>query len=174
GAFEVVTSNDLLLPIIHKGLINQPDLVITGLTASSSGVTVTIQNNGTTATSNAFWVDVYFGLTSPPSLNQPWKSTDAVAGAVWGVTKSLAPGETLVLTVGDTYYDTGESSGSFPSGVTVYAFADSINHSTAVGNVVESDEGNNVFGAVTSTVGTGTPPTVVDQASENDRLPNRE
>ncbi|MCB0225842.1 MAG: hypothetical protein KDI02_19295, partial [Anaerolineae bacterium] len=84
---------------------------------------------------------------------QPWP-TIAPAGAVWGVTKPLAPGESLTLTVGDAYYfGPPDSSASFPAGATVYVYVDSVNHNTSYGNVKEGNESNNLSAPVISTAG---------------------
>ncbi|MEM7343148.1 MAG: hypothetical protein AAF485_02815 [Chloroflexota bacterium] len=79
----------------------------------------------------------------------------------------------MTLTVGDAYYLPNISSSTFPVGVTVYAFVDSINHSTSYGNVQESDEGNNVFGAVTSTVDEGLPSLPIITPASREGLPLR-
>ena len=89
---------------------------------------------------------------APPGINQRWQDS-APAGANWGVTARLDPGQSLTLTVGDEYYY--EGSGSFPAGANVYAYVDSINYATTTGNVRESNEGNNMFGPVISTAGVG-------------------
>ncbi len=141
------------LPIIVSGFVSAPDLMVDDIRATSTGVTVTIRNAGTAAAVDEFWVDVYFNPSQTPGLNQPW---DAIAsyGAVWGVTQPLAPGESLVLTTGGTYYDPGRSSPlPFPVGVPVYALVDSINYDTTYGAVQESNEGNNLGGPVISTAG---------------------
>jgi hypothetical protein len=87
---------------------------------------------------------------APPGINRPW-DTIAGHGAAWGVTTTLDPGQSLILTTGGAYYYSGSS--SFPVGANVYAYVDSINYATTSGNVQESNEGNNVFGPVVSTVG---------------------
>ncbi len=97
----------------------------------------------------SFWVDVYFNPTQTPALNQPWNSI-APAGAVWGVTDPLGPGQSLTLVSGGPYYFAAYSSPSFPGGAQVYGLVDSINHATNYGNVAESNETNNLFGPVTS------------------------
>ncbi len=175
GAYEYqdLSPKIFYLPVLHKDFIAATDLVVDSVVANSSTVNVTIRNTGTTTLIDPFWVDVYFNPTSVPGINQPW-DTIAPAGAAWGVTKSLAPGESLTLTVGDTYYDAGNSSTSFPSGATVYAFVDSINHSTAYGNVNESDESNNLGGPVTSTGSSTGLPTVSDMGTDSESgLPER-
>jgi hypothetical protein len=139
------------LPLIFKRFTAASDLVIDALSAGSGGVEITIRNPGDSPITNAFWVDVYFNPNpAPPQLNQPWE-TIAEAGAVWGVTKTLNPGESLILTSGGAYYFADKSSASFPAGAQVYGFVDSINFGTTYGNVWESNEGNNVFGPVIST-----------------------
>jgi hypothetical protein len=103
-------------------------------------------------------VDVTFNPNpAPPPLNRPWESITP-AGALWGVTRSLAPGESLVLTSGGDTYHAGQSSASFPAGAQVYAYVDSLNYDTSYGNVLEGDETNNVYGPVVSTAGGGTAP----------------
>jgi hypothetical protein len=119
------------------------------LTTGAGGPQVVIRNAGNTPVTDAFWVDVYFNPTpAPPPLNRTWQSL-APYGAHWGVTQTLAPGETLTLTSGGPYYAGGSS--SFPAGLPVYAYADSINYATTYGNVKESNEANNAFGPVNST-----------------------
>jgi hypothetical protein len=149
--FNQPNSSPIYLPFIVKGFVPSPDLVVTNLAAASNAVTVTIRNIGTAATPDAFWVDVYFNPNpAPPPLNRTWQSI-APYGANWGVTQSLAPGESLTLTIGRPYYAAGSS--TFPAGAQVYAYVDSINYATDYGNVQESNEANNVFGPVVSSAG---------------------
>jgi hypothetical protein len=157
-----VTQGDLYFPIIVKNYVVAPDLVVVpgSLTATSNSITLTIRNDGNATVKDSFWVDVYFNPTQTPKLNRPW-NTIAPAGASWGVVQSLAPGDTLILTSGGIYYAGGSS--SFPAGAQVYAYVDSVNHSTIYGNVQERNEGNNLSGPVVSTVG-------VSETSAN--LPN--
>lgn len=142
----------IYVPTIFKTFTSAPDLVVDNLVAASGAVTVTIRNAGTAVVVDSFWVDVYFNPGQSPSLNQPWKTT-APAGAVWGVTQSLAAGESLSLTTGGTYYFGPPESSAlpFPSGVPVYTFVDSVNYNTSYGNVQERQESNNVFGPIIST-----------------------
>ena len=51
----------------------------------------------------------------------------------------------LILTVGDEYYDADESSDTFPDGAAVSGLVDSINYATSYGNVWESNEANNLW-----------------------------
>jgi PKD repeat protein len=153
------------LPFLFKNANPGPDLVIESLNASSSSVTLTLKNIGDAPTTKAFWVDVYFNPAQTPKLNKPW-DTIAPHGAVWGVTETLDPGESLTLTSGDAYYFATASSASFPVGAQVYALPDSVNHKTSYGNVQEGNEDNNLFGPIVSTASSeppssaqaGTPP----------------
>ncbi len=91
-------------------------------------------------------------------------------GRPGGVTASLEPGESLTLTIGGPYYAGGSS--SFPAGMQVYAYADSINYATSYGNVKESNEGNNVFGPVVSTAASAAVSAVEAEATP-EGLPGR-
>ncbi len=174
-----VASGGIYLPIICKaGCLNLTvigsDLIIVpgSLIASSSAITLQIQNAGNTATSGDFWVDVYFNPSETPSLNKTWQSI-ASYGAAWEVTQSLAAGEVVTLTIGGTYYDASKSSSSFPSGANVYGYVDSVNYATTYGAVQESNKSNNLSGPVTSTAG-GAMPIVVDGGSvSSGSLPKR-
>lgn len=158
-AYESFTMGSALsyvyLPLVTKAFVPTPDLVVDDLIATSSTVTVTIRNAGTATVVDAFWLDVYFNPSQTPTVNHRW-SDIASHGSVWGVTKSLYPGETLVLTTDDAYYHADKSSTPpLPVGANVYALVDSINYATTYGAVQESDEGNNLSGPVVSTAGVG-------------------
>ena len=143
----------IYLPLLLKNFVPAPDLRVDSLVATTNAITLVIRNAGSAPVADAFWVDVYFNPNpAPPPLNRPWPSI-APYGANWGVTQALAPGATLTLTVGGPYYAGGSS--SFPVGAPVYAYVDSINYATGYGNVLESNEANNVFGPVVSTAGLG-------------------
>src|SRR6185503_16482371 len=133
----------IYLPVIMKDLVLAPDLVVDSLVAANNTVTVTLKNIGNAPSVDSFWVDVYFNPSQTPGLNKPW-DTIAPAGAVWGVTQTLGPSESLTLTSGGAYYDADRSSPSFPAGAQVYALVDSVNHDTDYGNVPESNEANNL------------------------------
>ena len=150
GAYEFQAPPVMVyLPLITKNLDARGDLVIDSVTADSSGFTVTIRNASANTITDAFWVDIYFNPSSVPVLNQEWHEI-APAGAAWGVTKTLAPNESLTLTFNGPYYNPEESSATFPANATVYAFVDSVHHNTTYGNVWESNEANNVGGPITS------------------------
>ncbi len=173
------TSGGIYLPIICKaGCLNLTvtgsDLIIVpgSLVASSSAITLQIQNSGNTATSGDFWVDVYFNPSQTPTLNKTWQSI-ASYGAAWGVTQSLAAGEVVTLTVGGTYYNASKSSSSFLSGANVYGYVDSVNYATTYGAVQESNENNNLSGPVTSTAGGAGPIVVGGGSVSGGSLPKR-
>ena len=158
-AREILFGKDVqnfYLPIISQKTFTIPDLVITDLTATGNSISVTVKNQGNTPVSDAFWVDVYFNPTQTPALNKRW-SDIAPAGAVWGVTIDIPAGDSLTLTVGDSYFDASKSSTSFPVGAQVYGYVDSVNYLTGYGAVQESNESNNLFGPVTSTAASGAP-----------------
>ena len=163
----------IYLPLIFRQQAAGPDLVVDAVVATTGTVSVTIRNTGTEAVNDAFWVDVYFNPTQTPAVNKPWNAI-APAGAVWGVTQSLAPSESLTLTTGgDYYFGPPDSSASFPAGATVYAYVDSVNYNTSYGNVKEGNEGNNLSQPVISTAGIeGEEVSVVGSASR-EGLPER-
>jgi len=120
-------------------------LVVDSLSATGSQVTVTISNQGNAPVVDAFWVDVYINpTTAPTGVNQPWPNLGS-QGLVWGVEGTalpLAPGESLTLTIGDSYYwpDLSGFDTPLPTGSSVYAQVDSANAATTYGGVLESHE----------------------------------
>ncbi len=176
-AAVTVTNRDndvppVYLPLILRGFTSGPDLVIDSLSAGSGGPEVVIRNAGNAPVVDAFWVDVYFNPTETPGLNKTWPMI-APAGAVWGVTQTLAPDEELTLTVGGAYYDAGRSSASFPAGAQVYGYVDSVNQATNYGGVLEIDETNNLAGPVASTAEVAGPLGAAADALSAAGLPNR-
>jgi hypothetical protein len=169
--------NYLYLPIVFKDFAPASDLVVDNLVATSSAVTVTIRNAGTSAVVDDFWVDVYFNPSQTPSLNHPW-DTIASHGATWGVTADIQAGGVLTLTTGGDYYVPEYSSTPpLPVGADVYALVDSVDYGTTYGVVQESSEGNNLTGPVVSTAGVaGQAAPVVDQVQPASRegLPPRQ
>ena len=138
------------LPLIQSNDRSGPDLVLDSLVATSTGMTVTVRNQGNTAVTDAFWVDVYFDPVQVPALNMPWP-TIADYGQVWGVAVDLPPGASLTLTSGDSYFAPEHSSPlPLPVGAVVYGLVDSVNFVTNYGNVLEQNEANNLSGAVVS------------------------
>jgi len=133
-----VSHNEPSEPIEFVG----PDLVISAIVASPAGVQVTVRNQGDSPTSADFWVDLYYQPTTAPSMvNQLWFDLGA-QGAAWGVTQDLAPGDELVLTLNDGFYQSEFAvlPAVLETGATVYAQADSWNPSTSYGAVDEAHE----------------------------------
>ncbi|MCB0167906.1 MAG: CSLREA domain-containing protein [Anaerolineae bacterium] len=136
-------------PVLFKDAAFLPDLIITNITATGSEVLVTIQNIGNAPVTGPFWVDVYYNLTSPPVLNQQsslnWNLTVLNGGV------PLAVGQSVTLSLASPSYVEGDPPSS---GTTVYGQVDSVGRSE-FGAVIESNEGNNIFGPVTATGGSG-------------------
>jgi alpha-tubulin suppressor-like RCC1 family protein len=149
----------LFLPVVARAAVSAPDLVVDSLVAAGDALTVTIRNTGTATASNAFWVDVYFDPVEVPGVNKPW-DTIASYGTVWGVTRPILAGETLLLTNRGDYFFPEYSSVFPPGGAEAYALVDSINFSSTAGAVQEADESNNLFGPVISTSGVASGATV--------------
>ncbi|MCK6624302.1 MAG: hypothetical protein L6R45_03910 [Anaerolineae bacterium] len=153
---DVPPVSPIFLPLIVRNSVTAPDLVIDNLTASSSGVTLVIRNQGNAPVVGAFWVDVYFNPTSTPTVNRRWQDI-ASRGQVWGIQGAglpLDPGESLTLTSGGAFYfPQFSSTPPLPVGAHVFALVDSVDFSTTFGAVRESSEANNLFGPVLSTAG---------------------
>ncbi len=161
------------LPLVVKNYRPAPDLVITALHVTANNVSLTLKNLGEQPVTTEFWVDVYVDPAQPPTLNQPWQSI-APAGAAWGVTTVITAGETLELTTGDRYYFAEYSSDSFPVGVPVYGYIDSVDFNTTFGAVWERDEGNNRFGPITSAAERGENLRAINPSPAVDGLPSRQ
>ncbi|MEM7033239.1 MAG: choice-of-anchor Q domain-containing protein [Chloroflexota bacterium] len=138
----------IYLPLLTNNTVSGPDLIIEALLATRDHVTVTIRNQGTQATMDDFWVDVYFNPNQIPTLNQPWQKI-AEAGAHWGVTTRLAPNERLTLIIDGPYF-VNKSQGAFPISSQVYGYVDSININTTYGNILEGNEENNLSQPISS------------------------
>jgi hypothetical protein len=135
-----------------------PDLVVSSITASGGNLQVTIRNIGQAPAVDAFWVDAYINPTAAPvRVNQLWNNLGA-RGAMWGVSNNalpLVPGETLTLTLNDSYYRPEQSNpgGPIVAGTQLYAQVDSFNSNGNSGAVRESHERdggayNNILGPV--------------------------
>ena len=133
------------LPMIVNDYPQGPDLIVEDLVVSNGNVEVTITNQGDTAVTDAFWVDVYINPSTPPmAVNQTIKTLNSF-GAVWGVTSSvlpLEPGESMTLHLNDVYYRASDSNmpASVVAGTTVFAQVDSAHNNQWYGAVLESHE----------------------------------
>ena len=151
------------LPFIFKDAIYLPDLTIDSFQASGNMVTLTLRNAGNTALSDSFWVQISINPATPPTaVNQRWDTLGnslggAPQGALWGVVNPavpILPNATLTLTLNDVYYYTGSPANNVPNpipvGSTVYAQLDAINFLTNHGNILESNEANNIATTVST------------------------
>ena len=138
----------LYLPLILNNVMFAPDLVITSLAVNNGNVEIIVTNQGTTAVTQAFWVDLYINPnTIPTMVNETWELVGDY-GAVWGVEGAALPldaGESITLTLNDAYYYSELS--TLPAlisvGTPIYAQVDSANTGTSYGNIFESHESNN-------------------------------
>jgi hypothetical protein len=132
----------IYLPLVMKGQVVAPDLVVERIVASPDDVAVLIRNRGSAPVVDSFWVDLYVDPDPvPTAVNQIWPDL-ADEGLVWGVTAGLAPGEALTLKVGDEFYVSEYSQVTWPllPRTPIYAQVDSANALTAHGSVLESHE----------------------------------
>jgi hypothetical protein len=164
--FRLFQSTAIYLPLIMKGYISAPDLVVQSVTPATDNVEVVIANIGTGPVIDAFWMDVYLNPDTPPTgVNQIWQQLGS-QGLAWGITAEalpLAPGQTLTLTVGDAYYRPDSSFVTWPlaAGLPVYAQVDSVNHNTTYGAALEIHEianqpYNNIFATTSNSEAIGT------------------
>jgi len=137
----------IYLPVILHNAVNAPDLIVTDLSVSNDNIQIVIENLGNLAVTDAFWVDVYIDPTvAPVAVNQTWQQLGDY-GAVWGVEGAalpILPGETLILTMSDSYYrtDLSQLPVTIAIGTPIYAQVDSANANTNYGNVNEIHEIN--------------------------------
>lgn len=124
----------------------------------SPDLVVRIRNVGNHAVTKEFWVELYLDPNpAPTGVNQLWQDVGK-AGAAWGVTGDalpLAPGQSLVLTVGDHHFAPAYSllPEQLTAGTQVYAQVDSWDPATAYGAVLENHEYNaspynNLYGPI--------------------------
>ncbi len=145
----------IYLPLVMKGMVVAPDLVVEQIVAGPQNVTIIIRNQGSVPVADGFWMDLYINPDPvPTAVNQIWPDL-ADQGLVWGVTDGLGPGEALTLNVGDKFYMDEFSQVDWPllPRTPIYAQVDSANASTTYGSVLESHEisgeaYNNISGPV--------------------------
>ncbi|GAB4427619.1 MAG: hypothetical protein Kow0031_07700 [Anaerolineae bacterium] len=107
---------DIFLPIITKGFVPGPDLVVESATANSSGVQVVIKNIGNApvqmrGTLPGFYVDFYAGGGPPSGVNDVWNDGVSPQGVAWRVT-----GTDAQIAAGDVFtleYDVATNSGAY-------------------------------------------------------------
>jgi uncharacterized repeat protein (TIGR01451 family) len=145
----------LYLPLVMKGMVVAPDLVVEQIVAGPENVGIVIRNVGSAPVAGGFWVDVYIAPDpAPTAVNQIWPDL-ADQGLVWGITDGLGPGEALTLNVGDKFFVPEYSQVSWPllPRTPIYAQVDSANALTTYGSVLEDHEisgeaYNNISGPV--------------------------
>jgi hypothetical protein len=135
-----------------------PDLVVEQITVAPSTdlasttpivISVTIRNQGDTATVNDFWVDLYINPSRRPLPHDLWYRLcpePTCVGLAWPVTQRLGPGEQLTISSAAGFEQRQSRwSGFLPAGeVQIYAQADSWNTAGSAGNIPEQNELNNV------------------------------
>lgn len=118
---------------------------------SGEPVTITaIVTNKGNAAADPFWVDLFINPSSPPtSANVIWNNVCGLQpcfGIAWAVRRSLAPGESVVLTSTVDSLEHGNTRwpGWFAKGTTdLYLYVDSYDLASPNGAVTETDETNN-------------------------------
>ncbi len=129
-------------------------------------ISVRVTNQGETATTSRFWVDLYINpKTLPTASTVPmlWEKNCGIQpcfGIAWAVNRTLQPGESVTLTSQPGNYASAYTRwpGWFASGTrNVYAYVDSWNPNVTTGAVLEENESNN-RGDLTGLSVTGTNP----------------
>jgi len=149
----------LYLPLIARAHVARPNLApisfkvspAAPIVSQTTTFTVVIQNQGTTAITTPFWVDLYIDPVRPPTAaNETWDElcptppTPCYGGA-WSITRTLAPGQLITLTSAtlhpdfDYWPDRFVISGSHA----VYVYVDSYAPSSPSGAIIETDESDN-------------------------------
>jgi hypothetical protein len=162
----------LYLPFVVFNQATMPDLVVKTLTATKNNIQVVIENQGSAAVTQGFYVDVYVKpQRAPIQANEGWFEVGSEQGLVWGIEIAqqpkpaqgiiapLMPGESLTLNYGDAFYYPLYSSFAPPlvGGKPVYAQVDSYPAASPHnGLVLETHEYygqayNNITGPVFST-----------------------
>ena len=138
----VIERRVVFLPALFREFVAAPDIVLERFSVSESSVAVVLKNAGTSSVTESFWVDLYVDPDPVPTgVNQIWQNL-ASQGMVWGVTTSLAVGEVVTLTQGDSYYRGEYSRITWPLSVgrPVYVQVDSADATTNYGGVLELHE----------------------------------
>jgi len=149
-----------------------PDLVVDSIevvpanpdAGQAVDVRVTIRNAGNVNASRGFWVDLYIDPPDPSQIevNRGWSQVGCSQGLVWTV-YWLNAGDSVVLSTinannpDNVYYwpEYSNFGGYFtdPGTHTLYAQVDSWNTETTYGAIYEANEGNNIHGPATVSVG---------------------
>ncbi len=136
------------LPVIFNRYTLAPDLIVKRIEVdfNSNFAEIEIENVGSKATSDAFWVDLYIDPDPVPTgTNQPcYHSISCQGTLVWGITQSVTifPGGSIVIFTGDKFFSPTLSTfkGHFDESMNVYVQVDSDNKYTDYGNILETHE----------------------------------
>lgn len=188
-ADPTVTNIEVLRPVylpLVWGKPALPDLVVTSLTLTPNKtnfapgepvqITAVIKNQGN-APAQPFWVDLYINPSRSPALNVLWSQTCSLQpcyGMAWSVNRSLAPGETVMLTSTPASYAAKYSiwPGSFVAGTReIVVLADSWNPGSAGGSSGDTNTANNLL-RITGLSVTGQNGTTAN-SMQPDALPTR-
>ncbi|MEM7800413.1 MAG: IPT/TIG domain-containing protein [Chloroflexota bacterium] len=143
----IISEAFLFMPLSAEQFAPYPDLVVESYVGTGNTVSVTITNQGYREVSDEFWVDLYINPTAAPTSVNDTIDTLGSDGLVWlisGNALPLAPGESFVLTLSDSYYQPAESrfNGTLPENAAIYIQVDSANKANVTGGVLESHEVN--------------------------------
>jgi len=127
-------------------------------------VTLVITNTGTNVTT-PFWTDLIINPASVPSTPQIWNDNcsfprEYCFGVAWHITQTLRVGESITVTTAADGFAKAYSNwpGWFANGTSkLYAFVDSWSPGSTNGEVIESNEGDNMAERDISVVGTNPP-----------------
>jgi uncharacterized repeat protein (TIGR01451 family) len=174
------TGSRIYVPIAQFIRNPFPDLVIEQLSVSQDQVAIVVSNQGNVMVDSPFWVDLYVAPQRVPSgPNQIWQMLGG-QGAAWGVNGVvLRPGERIVLTLRDSFFQTDKSNlGNLLPGMIVYAQVDSASVGSVFGAINERDEqpGSGPYNNITmSTVGASqsspAAPIQLPDVTPNPRIP---
>ncbi|MBN1875186.1 MAG: DNRLRE domain-containing protein [Anaerolineae bacterium] len=141
--YQEPPTKTVYLPLVSYD--GRPDLVITDIQLDPLQVSIANQGRGE---AGAFWLDVGVDPQHLPVVNQVWHEWGSAYGAAWQV-PALGSGESIVLTVGDAWYNAGQS--RWPEGFNagehqLWAYVDSWGLPYPWGGVDETREDNNRYG----------------------------
>ncbi len=148
GTLENDDFFQVMLPVIINGRINAPDLVPVGISVNGDSISISIQNRGSVAVNNQFWVDLFVDPSVLPTKPNHTTETLRETGLVWlvsGASLPINPGQTITIKSGDSNFqpDFSEFTGTIPAGTLLVAHVDSANSATDFGAIEETHEQNN-------------------------------
>ncbi|MBN1584393.1 MAG: hypothetical protein JXA89_27045, partial [Anaerolineae bacterium] len=160
-------------PVVLNTYAFAPDLVVQSIVLTNSDVEVIIRNNGLAPVVDDFWVDLYVNPRATPSVNQTWQLL-CDEGVSWGVTRDIAPGEAVTLTLNSSYLVAKKTNfDGLAGGEVIYVLVDSANPGIDYGAVQESDETNNLGGPTIAPASSVSAPYISDPSLYRGDLPKR-